>query len=368
MTLRIIVPRLVDTANVNAQNLNARSLLAHFGAPDCAWHCVSYGKPDPAVVANRRVKVTRLAPRRVWPWHVALFYQQPADAIFYPGVEWFDRIGLQCRDRTRRHVPVIATLEGLAGDAEREARVSRIAGHPVHCQRVSTDALRRVDELLTRADRIVAISPFLAKVGRELYGDKFSVLPLGVDVALFSPNGGPPSPRPKRVIGVGNVRKHKRPDVFLGLAERFADVQFCWIGDGDRRSVLVAEAARRGLKNISFRGALARAQVAAELRAADVFVMPSRAEGVPKATQEAVASGLPCIVFGHYESPSVIDGENGYVVWSDGELERRLAELLDNNVLRAQMGSRGAEMARAWDWGVVAPQWERRVHETISRA
>jgi glycosyltransferase involved in cell wall biosynthesis len=288
-----------------------------------------------------------------------LFYQQPADAIFYPGVEWFDRIGLQWRDRTRRGVPVIATLEGLVGDVGREQRVSRIAGHPVYCQRVSVDALRRVDNLLTRAERIVAISPFLAKVGRELYGDKFSVLPLGVDLAMFRPKGGPPLGRPKRVIGVGNVRAHKRPEIFLGLAERFAGVQFCWIGDGDQRSDLVAEAARRGLQNLSFRGPLARAKIADELGAADVFVMPSHAEGVPKATQEAVASGLPCIVFGHYEAPSVIDGKNGYVVWSDDELERRLGGLLDSDALRAEMGGRGVEMARAWDWDVVAPQWER---------
>lgn len=364
--MKILVPRLVDESNVNAQNLNARALLARF-SEQTSWRCASYGKPDPAVSANNAVAISRLAPWRFWPWHLALLYQQPADAIFYPGVEWFDRIGLQWRDRMRRHIPVIATLEGLAGDAEREQRVSRIAGHPVHCLRVSSDALRRVDGLLTQADRIVAISPFLAKVGRQLYGDKLSVLPLGVDVAMFRPKSGSPLRRPKRVIGVGNVRPHKRPEVFFSLAERFADVQFCWIGDGDRRSELVAEAARRGLHNLSFDGPLARAQIADELRAADVFVMPSRAEGAPKATQEAAASGLPCVVFGHYESPSVIDGENGFVVWSDDELEQRLGELLDNDVLRAEMGRRGSEMARAWDWNVVAPLWERELLAIAAR-
>src|SRR5262249_33205976 len=139
MTMRVVVPRLVDDANLNAQNLNARSMLSRFSRRKCEWHCARYGKADPTVSANRAVKVARLAPWRFWQWHMVLFYQQSADAIFYPGVEWFDWIGLEWRDRTRRSIPVIATLEGLPGGPEREQQLSRIAGHPVCCQAVSRE-------------------------------------------------------------------------------------------------------------------------------------------------------------------------------------------------------------------------------------
>ncbi|MCL2452860.1 MAG: glycosyltransferase family 4 protein, partial [Alphaproteobacteria bacterium] len=313
--MRIIVPRLADEFNTNAQILNARSLLSRFCRSDCEWHCSSYGRPDPAVVANRAVKVTQLAPWRAWPWHMMLLYQQSADAIFYPGVEWFDPIGLKLRDLTRRRIPVIATLEGLVGDQEREEKASRLAGHPVHCQRVSPEGLERFDYVMHRADHIIAISPFLVKMARELYGDKCSALPLGIDVRMFSPaarskSGG-------KVLSVGNVRAHKRPELFLSLARRFPDSHFRWIGEGDQRNALIAEAARRRLPNLDFAGPFSRAALAEELRAADVFVMPSRAEGVPKAVQEAVACGVPCIVYGTYETPSVVDGQNGWVVWSD---------------------------------------------------
>ena len=365
--MRIVVPRLVDAANVNAQVLNARSLLARFRRPGCEWHCVRYGKPDPAVAANPAVRVTRLAPWRAWAWHMMLFYQRSADAIFYPGVEWFDPIALKWRDRTRRHIPVIATLEGLVGDRVREDKASRIAGHAVFCQQVSAERLGWFDYILHRADHIIAISPFLANMARELYGDKCSALPMGIDVAMFSPAGrAKPGPAVK-VLSVGNVRAHKRPQLFLTLARRFPDAQFRWIGEGDQRGALIAEATRRGLPNLHFPGALTRAGLAEELRTADVFVMPSRAEGVPKSVQEAVACGVPCIVYGTYETPSVVDGENGCVVWSDDELERRLADLLSNAVLRERLGRRGGEMAAAWDWDVVAPQWERHLLEIIER-
>lgn len=364
--MKVIVPRLIDEANVNAQNLNARSLLSRFSRPDCEWHCVRYGKPDPAVTANRAVKVTRLAPWRAWPWHMTLFYQQSADAIFYPGLEWFDRIGLRWRDNTRRSVPVIATLEGLIGDQEREERLGRIAGHQVFCYRVAGEVMDRVDYFMHRADHIIAINPFVAKIGRQLYGDKFSILPLGVDVELFSSHSGLAAKQNKKVLGVGNVRSHKRPEVFLRLAQRFRDVQFRWIGEGDQRASLITETGQRGLDNLSFPGALTRASLAQELRGTDVFIMPSLSEGLGKATQEAAASGVPCLVFGYYEPVTVIDGRNGYVVWNDEELEQRLGELLNDPNLRAAMGDRGREMAAAWDWSAVAPQWEQRVLEIIS--
>jgi glycosyltransferase involved in cell wall biosynthesis len=357
--MKVIVPRLVDEANVNAQNLNARNLLSRFGRESCEWRCVCYDKPDPAVSSNPAVTVTRLARWRAWPWHLALFYQQSADAIFYPGIEWPDRTGLQWRDRMHRSIPVIATFEGLVGGSERQERLSRIAGHPVYCHPASRDVSDRIDDVLHRANHIVAISPFLAKVARELYGDKCSALPLGVDLAKFAPSGCPKSGLNKKVLGIGTVYPRKRPELFLSLAERFRDVQFRWIGGGEQRAALIAETARRGLHNLDFPGPFTHAQIAAEMQTADVFIMPSHAEGAPKATQEAAASGLPCIVFGHYEAPSVVDGRNGYVVWSDDELGRRLGELLQDPILREKMGACGREMAAAWDWSVVAPQWEQ---------
>jgi glycosyltransferase involved in cell wall biosynthesis len=363
--MKIIVPREVNAANVNAQILNARSLLSRFRRQNCEWHCASYGNADPAVSSNPAVRVTRLARWRFWAWHMALFYQQSADAIFYPGFHWFDRIGLQLRDQMSRSIPVIATFESIDGGPEREEQLAAIAGHPVYCHRVSHEVLARIDYVMQRADHIIAISPFLAKVARELYGDKCSFLPLGVDLKIFFPSDRPRSKRTKKVLNVGTVYPRKRPEVFLTLAERFCDVQFVWIGEGEQRSAMIAETARRSLRNLNFSGALTPVQIAEEMRTADVFVMPSHSEGVPKATQEAAASGIPCVAFGHYEPISIIDGKNGYLVWSDNELERRVGELLEDSKLCEEMGRRGHEISRAWDWATVAPQWEGRLLEII---
>ncbi|MGH6867748.1 MAG: glycosyltransferase family 4 protein, partial [Methylocella sp.] len=239
-----------------------------------------------------------------------ILHLSSVDAIFYPGMEWFDDHALRLRRRFLRRTPIIAILEGFPGDAKREATLSKWAGHPVFCHRVEEKVVERIDRMLHHADHIIAISPFVAKMGAQLYGDKFSALPLGIDTkriaaALPAPRTDT-APHIRTVICVGRVDDHKRPEMFLKLAEQFRAVRFRWIGEGRKREALIMEADRRGLDNLSFPGELPPEGVIAELTAADIFVMPSRSEGVPKVTQEAAACGLPIIAFGYYEPPTVI--------------------------------------------------------------
>jgi glycosyltransferase involved in cell wall biosynthesis len=63
------------------------------------------------------------------------------------------------------------------------------------------------------------------------------------------------------------------------------------VGDGNLRPEL--EALAHGDNSIRFRGV--QANIGDWLLAADVFVMPSRYEGLPIAAIEAVGTGLPCI-------------------------------------------------------------------------
>lgn len=364
-TKEILVPRLADSANVNAQNLNAKSLLRRFRNVSARWSMPYYDGPLPEMTASANVRLTHLLPRYFWMPHLVAWYQSPTNGIFYPGIEWPDEWGLRLRSAAGRKVPVIATLEGLAGTPERERQLREWAGHPVYCQAVSESQLRRLDYIYQVSDHIIAISPFLARMGAKIYGNKFSVHMLGVDGAVFRP-----LPRIKRqrpvVINIGNLRSHKRPEVFLELAYRCTEADFVWYGEGDMRASLVREAEARRLANIRFPGARTPVELADELRSATLLAMPSRAEGVPKVTQEAAACGLPIVIFGYYESPTAIDGQNGFVVWSDEEFFRRIETLLSNSRLAADMGARSAEMAQAWNWDTLAPEWERQILQQIS--
>lgn len=365
--MHMFIPRFVDATQLGPQNNNARMLLQRWVLRDERITTVTYFDPDPAIVANPRIQVVRLWRRHGWIPHLALNYLRKYDLVFYPGVHSADTFGLKWRRLFGRSAPVVAILEGLVGDDERERFYSAAAGHQVHCQQVDPAALKRADSVLREADHVIAISPFLARMGRLRYGDKFSVLPLGVDTGTYHPDlARAPNPAPV-VIGAGRVAPHKRPSLFLQLAERHPQAQFHWYGDGDQRQALVDEARARRLHNLQFPGALPPARLAEAFRQGDLFILPSHSEGVPKVTQEAAACGLPVLVYGFYEAPTVVDGVNGFVVWDDDGLFCRVDELLRSPSQRAAMGAAGADLAREWAWETVAPRWLAEVMRAAGR-
>jgi glycosyltransferase involved in cell wall biosynthesis len=236
-------------------------------------------------------------------------------------------------------------------------RFSTLVGHPVFSQPGTDDRVPRLRWIYDAADRIIAISPFLARFARFLYGDKVSCLPLGLETSIFH-NTGRQEPARCRVVGCGTVKRSKNPQLFLQLAARYKQADFVWFGGGEMLRDLTAEARQMGLENLRFPGPLPPESLAEELRRSSIFVLPSRAEGVPKVTQEAAACGLPVVLFGFFEAPTVINNQNGLVAWSDEELSDHVNTLIQDSEIRLTMGARGAEMAKDWDWDRSAPLWE----------
>jgi len=77
------------------------------------------------------------------------------------------------------------------------------------------------------------------------------------------------------------------------------------------------------------------------LRGADLFVLPSRREGLPMAILEAMASGVPIVATRVGGVPEIIeDGEDGVLVPPEdpGALAAALGGLLDHPDRRAAMG------------------------------
>jgi glycosyltransferase involved in cell wall biosynthesis len=94
------------------------------------------------------------------------------------------------------------------------------------------------------------------------------------------------------------------------------------------------------------------------MRQSDIFLLPSRLEGIPKVTLEAAATGLPCIVFRDYETPSVIDGVTGFQVGSLEEMMRALEKLIADPSLRERMGAAARKHVEKFDWDLVSVQWQ----------
>jgi glycosyltransferase involved in cell wall biosynthesis len=222
---------------------------------------------------------------------------------------------------------------------------------------VPSTVLAAIEGRNAQADHIIAISPFLERMGKARYGDRITMVPLGINSDWYYSAARAANTR-LRIVCAGGVRPHKRPQLMLELARRFPHCDFIWYGSGELQQPLQQQAAAERLVNISFPGPLPPQALGQAFRAADLFVLPSKSEGVPKVTQEAAACGLAQVVFGYYEAPSVIDGVNGFVAWDDAEWLAKVAELIADSSLRRQFGVAGAELAQAWNWRQVARQWQ----------
>ena len=123
------------------------------------------------------------------------------------------------------------------------------------------------------------------------------------DTALVEkPKQFVPSDDPVKLVFVGNLDQlYKAPDVMVDALKLCLDnglnLHLVMVGDGIYRPQIEEQVRNLNLEShITFLGKLPGASaVRSALDQADLFVMPSRAEGLPRAMIEAMARGLPCI-------------------------------------------------------------------------
>lgn len=104
------------------------------------------------------------------------------------------------------------------------------------------------------------------------------------------------------LISVGMMHQlYKAQDILIDAValclQGGLELRLILVGDGEYRPQLEARAAARGVsRQVTFAGlAPAGEAVRRLLDQADLFVLPSRHEGLPRAMIEAMARGLPCI-------------------------------------------------------------------------
>lgn len=162
-------------------------------------------------------------------------------------------------------------------------------------------------KLRRHCQRAFAVSYVTAKTLQQRYPPAPNVFTTNYSSVQLS---GLPVTHPRRVsertrwrlVTVGSLAQlYKGTDVLIGAIARCRaeglDLRLTILGDGRYRSQLEAQAA--GLKlqgHVLFKGQLPAGEaVQAELDNADLFVLASRTEGLPRAMIEAMARAVPCI-------------------------------------------------------------------------
>jgi glycosyltransferase involved in cell wall biosynthesis len=170
--------------------------------------------------------------------------------------------------------------------------------------------------------------------------------------------------RKNEVLAVGRLMPQKGFDLLLKawteVCTQIPDWTLCIVGEGPLRDVLVKQTANLGITNrIRFEPF---SDVPFDLYAqCGIFVLSSRFEGLPYVLIEAMACGTPCVSFNCPNGPSTLieNGVNGLLVPAEqtSALADALVQLIQNAVLREQMGKSAKKIANLFSESQIAQLW-----------
>ena len=254
--------------------------------------------------------------------------------------------------RLRPEIDVVHTHQGLWEAVATGLARPLLLGKPTLVQPASSGYYGEADELrrtrgaglLRRAilanTAFAAISAEIEQQWRELGVDERRMIRMvsGVNAVEFHPGSSSVDadllPRP-RAIFTGRLHPQKNLPLLLEAwtdVARRSPANLILVGPGNDRQRLSELAGSLGLADrVQFTGAVDNP--AEYLRAADIFVLPSVAEGMSNSLLEAMATALPCVVSGIAGNTDLIaDGQDGRLVREAraGEWSRILLELLDH--------------------------------------
>lgn len=188
------------------------------------------------------------------------------------------------------------------------------------------------------------------------------IIPNGVDLDVYaSPQR---SWQPPLLLSVGRLVYQKGIDLAIRALARLRDFDWQWhiAGDGPRMDTLRSLAREQGIDDrVVFLGWQSREELLQCYQQSNLFLFPSRHEGMPNAVLEAMASGLPVIasrIAGNEEL--VLHEKTGLLVESENleSLTAALQELIQDPSRAQQMGAASRQrVEESFGWENTARQY-----------
>ena len=254
-------------------------------------------------------------------------------------------------------VPVVHTYHGLG--AVRRRHVGGAETGPPERTGIETAVGRAATRIVaTCSDEVFE----LLRIG--VSREKVSVVPCGVDVERFSPDGPrAPTTAPYRIVSVGRLVPHKGFADLIEVLPALPGAELVIAGGETgpeaEAARLRALAARAGVSDrVSLPGPLSRADLPALLRSADIAACVPRYASCGIVPLEAMACGVPVVAtaIGGL-TDTVVDGVTGVHVPQGNRqaLAKTLHGLLTHPARRAELGAAGRDRATSrYPWSRVA--------------
>ncbi|UZG46258.1 glycosyltransferase [Caldimonas thermodepolymerans] len=175
------------------------------------------------------------------------------------------------------------------------------------------------------------------------------------------------------VIGIGRLEERKGFDLLVAAAGRLAarglDFDLVILGEGKLRNALVEQARREGIAERVFMPGYVPNPLD-WLKAASVYVLSSRVEGLPTTIIEAMTVGTPVVATDCPAGPRELlkDGTVGLLVPMDDvdAITDAVEQLLRSDELRRQCITAGHERARDFAPERVLQQWDAVIGDALA--
>lgn len=160
---------------------------------------------------------------------------------------------------------------------------------------------------------------------------------------------------PYQLVTVGSLAQlYKGTDILIDAVARCVragvDLTAAIVGDGMYRQALMAQAAHLGIAaRIRFAGHVPAGKPVRDiLDESELFVLPSRTEGLPRALIEAMARGLPCIGSNVGGIPELLDASELVPAGDAAALAAKIQELLSDPLRMEAISRRNLTIAREY--------------------
>jgi GalNAc-alpha-(1->4)-GalNAc-alpha-(1->3)-diNAcBac-PP-undecaprenol alpha-1,4-N-acetyl-D-galactosaminyltransferase len=209
---------------------------------------------------------------------------------------------------------------------------------------------------------------------KPMLGEQIRIIPNPILPAPEKPGETPCLPHGTVVMTAGRLSHEKGCDLliraFAMLAGHYPDWRLLILGEGPQRSQLeglIAELEMSG--RVSLPGRVKNPYD--YYRKADLFVLPSRYEGLPNSLCEAMACGMPIVAAGC--SPGVIEvvqnGVNGLLAEPENvdSLAEAMGNLMGDKDRRDRLGQQARLSVEPYNMERVTALWENLIRELTTR-
>lgn len=188
---------------------------------------------------------------------------------------------------------------------------------------------------MKEADSVICISQFarsqLMRISDSHHWHKMQVCRLGVDPAQF-PYRTRGASDIVQMLCVGRLTPAKCQVLLVQACAQLRDAGLTFhlkmVGAGPDRGRIEREVALHHLQShITMTGALNQQEVKQAFAQADVFVLPSLAEGIPVVLMEAMCSGVPCVTTPVNGIPELIEHGVSGLLATPGDVDSLTAQL-----------------------------------------